>query len=310
MCSKLAVLLCLLSIPAHAAIDVQISVGKDDFKVTIDKKLFTVYHFASAGSQPGPFVRPFFYPVLAADGTPLTDDRAGVDKSHPHHRSIWVAHGSVNGIDHWSFNQKPAAPKQRHLSFERVEHDTVIERLAWDDLEGRPLLQERRTMRFIPYSDGSRAIDLTVALTAAEQEVTLGDTKEAGLCAVRVAKQISDHPTLINSRGAKGEKQVWGKPAEWVDESGMIDGKPFGIAIFDYPSNPRFPTPWHARGYGLVAANEFGLHAFDPKLPAGAGDFKIAKGQTVTFRYRILLHPGDAAAAKVSDRYVEFVHGK
>jgi hypothetical protein len=283
--------------------DVHLAVGNEIVTIEMAGKPFTVYHFAGDA-----LVRPFFDPALASDATPLTDDRFGKEKAHPHHRSIWVAHGSVNGVDHWTFNHKP--PKQRHLSFESVKGDTVIERLVWDDLQGAPLMEERRTMRFISYDDGSRAIDLTVALTAAEKDVTLGDTKEAGLCAVRVAKQISDHPTLINSRGAKGEKEVWGKPAEWADESGTIDGKPYGVAVFDHPSNPRYPTPWHARDYGLVAANEFGLHTFDKNVPAGAGDFKIAKGETATFRYRVLLHAGDATAAKVADKYREFISEK
>src|SRR5438270_9730611 len=163
-------------------------------------------------------------------------------------------------------------------------------------------------MRFVPYTDRSRGIDLTVALTAPQgKDVTLADTKEAGLCAVRVAKQISDHPTLINSTGAEGEKKVWGKPADWADESGMIDGKPYGIAIFDHPSNPRHPTPWHAREYGLVAPNEFGLHAFDKKAnPEHAGDFKIPAGQTASFRYRVVIHEGDAGRAKLGEKYRAF----
>lgn len=289
---------------------VKLTPGDQDVKVEIGGKPFTVYHFA--GEAKPPFVRPFFYPILAADGVEVTSDQVRTNpKEHPHHRSMWVGMGDVNGLDHWSFQQKPAPPKQRHVKFDKVEGDTIVEELVWDDLEGKPLLNERRTIRFVPYADGSRGIDLTVALTAPEgKDVTMADTKEAGLCAVRVAKQISDHPTLINSKGAEGEKQVWGKPADWADESGMIDGKPYGIAIFDAPSNPRHPTPWHAREYGLVAPNEFGLHAFDKNVPAHAGDFKIAGGQTATFRYRAIFHEGDAQRAKLGEKYQAFAEGK
>ena len=33
------------------------------------------------------------------------------------------------------------------------------------------------------------------------------------------------------------------------------------IAILDHPANPGFPTYWHARGYGLFAANPLGQKA-------------------------------------------------
>ncbi len=284
---------------------VKLTPGDTSVQVDIGGKPFTTYRFG-ADEKP-PFVRPFFYPVLAADGVELTSDQIRTDpKEHPHHRSFWVGHGEVNGIDHWSFAQKPAPPKQRHIQFDKLEGDGFVEQLMWDDLQGQPLLNEVRTVRFIPFEDGARGVDITVKLTATSGEVTLADTKEAGLAAVRVSPQISAKPTLINSAGADGEKQVWGKPADWCDESGVIDGKPYGVAIFDHPSNPRHPTTWHSRGYGLIAPNEFGLHEFDKKLPKGAGDLKIQKGESVSFRYRVIIHEGAASDAKLSEKYKDF----
>jgi len=297
------VMLCFIAVVSSAAAetsDVKLTVGANAVQVQIVGQPFTVYHFA--GDAASPLVRPYFYPILATDGTPLTSDQMITNpKEHPHHRSMWVGMGSVNGLDHWSFQQKPAPPHQRHVRFESVAADSLVQDLVWEDLAAKPLLNETRTIGFVAYPDGSRAIDLTIALTAAGQDVTLGDTKEAGLCAIRVASQISKHPTLTNSHGDNGEKKVWGKPADWVDESGTI------VAILDSPTNLRYPTPWHAREYGLLAPNEFGLHVFDPKLPAGAGDVKIANGQTMTFRYRAVFHPGDAEAAKIGEKYGAFV---
>jgi hypothetical protein len=295
---------------------VNISATETSVQVDIGGKPFTTYRFA-ADEKP-PFVRPFFYPVLAADGTEVTSDQLRTNpKEHPHHRSIWVGHGDVNGVDHWSFAQKPAPAKQRHVRFDQIGGDGFVESLVWDDLNGQPLLNELRTARFISYGDGSRAIDLTVKLTAAAAEVNLADTKEAGLCSVRVAKSISDKPTLINSTGAEAHNakeeaaKIWGKPADWCDESGEINGKAYGIAIFDHPSNPRHPTTWHARTYGLVAPNEFGLHEFDKKnVPAHAGDFKIARGDSATFRFRVIVHAGDAKAAGLDEKYKDFVATK
>jgi hypothetical protein len=301
---------------AEDAPAVKLVAGDKTVEIEIGGKPFTTYHFADDVVRP--FVRPFFWPVRAGDGTEVTSDQTqaprdskGKPADHPHHRSMWISHGDVNGVDHWSFDQKPAPAKQRHVKFTKVEGDTMVEQLAWEDLNGNPLLDETRTMRFLAYADGARGVDLTVKLVTANEDVTLGDTKEAGLCAVRLAKQISDHPTLSNSAGAtatnvKEEAQIWGKPADWCDESGTIDGKPYGIAIFDHPSNPGHPAHWHARTYGLMAPNEFGLHDFDKTQPKGTGAMKIGKGESVSFRFRVIIHEGDAKAAQIEQKYVEY----
>jgi len=276
---------------------------KATVRVEIGGKHFTTYYFADGMGRP--YVRPFFYPVLAADGTPLTSDQATAGGDHPHHRSLWVAHGDVNGADHWSLNAKPP-PRQRHIRFVSLAGDTIVQELQWEDKTSEPILRETRTMRFIVYPDGARAIDFKLVFEPLDKPVTFGDTKEAGLCSVRMAKEISKNPAITNSAGATGEKACWGKPAKWCDQSGVIDGKPFGIAILDHPSNPRHPATWHVRAYGLMTANIFGLHDFDPKKPKGAGNLTIEKGKPVTFRYRVVVHAGDAAAAKIDEKWQHF----
>jgi len=87
-----------------------------------------------------------------------------------------------------------------------------------------------------------------------------------------------------------------------------VKDKIVGIAIFDHPQNPRHPTTWHVRDYGLFAANPFGLHDFEKK-PSGAGDLTVPAGKSITFRYRIYLHEGDEVQAKVAERYQEFAKG-
>jgi hypothetical protein len=118
-------------------------------------------------------------------------------------------------------------------------------------------------------------------------------------------KQAKDGPPATGhyrNDSGDGDAAVWGKPAAWVDLSGTLDGKPVGIACFDHPSNLRHPTCWHARDYGLFAANPFGLHDFT-KAPKGAGRFELPEGKSLTFRHRWLLHAGDAEAARVAERY-------
>lgn len=294
----------LMSAPLFArtapAVEVKEEAGR--VVVTVGGQPFTVYHFGDADGRP--FVRPYFYPVRAADGVEVTSDQVLAGGDHPHHRSLWVSHGDVNGADHWSFAQKPE-PKQRHVSFKKIGGDGFVEELEWEKKGGDGvLLRETRAIRFFATDDGQRGIDFTLSFTpAGKDRVTFGDTKEAGLCAVRVKKSISDKPTLTNARGQAGEKQVWGKPAEWCDLSGAIDGKPYGVAVLDHPTNPRHPSTWHAREYGLLAANIFGLHDFDKNAKKGAGDFVIEPGTTVIFRYRVVIHTGDARSAQLDEKF-------
>jgi hypothetical protein len=308
---SMLVMLALSTVAARAA-DVKLTQDATSVKVTVDGKEFTTYHFLAGDDKN--FHRPFAYPVYAADGALITSDQIVTNpKEHPHHRSVWVAHGDVNGVDHWAHK----GHKQRHLGFDKAEGDTLVERLEWEGetADAAPLLNETRTLRFFALDDGTRGIDLTVALTPVKGAVTFGDTKESGIAAVRVNPQIGTDKgakgKLTNSTGATGEKAIWGKPAAWCDESGTIDGKPYGVAIFDSPENPRHPTRWHTREYGLHAANIFGLHDYDPKnTPKGAGDLKLEVGKTLTFKYRILFHQGDAASAKLDQRYREWTQGK
>jgi hypothetical protein len=286
---------------------------------------FTEYRYAKEEGLP--WARPYFYPVRAPDGTEVTSDQARFNpKEHPHHRSLWVAQGAVNGLDHWGFAKAGATqPEQRHVKFDKVEGDTIVEELTWDGPDGKPMLAETRTMRFFadgaaaPYS--GRGIDFTSVYTAVNGPVTFGDTKEAGLVSVRLNKAISDTCVITESTGAKSVKEankakkdpgdentVWGKKADWCDLSGKIDGKDYGVAVFDDPQNPLHPTNWHVRRYGLLAANPFGLHDFDPKNTAkGAGDFKIEPGKPATFKYRVLVHAGDAESVKLAERYASYI---
>jgi hypothetical protein len=112
---------------------------------------------------------------------------------------------------------------------------------------------------------------------------------------------------IVTSEGAR-DGDAWGKRAKWVDYSGPVNGKTAGVAIFDHPKNPRHPTWWHVRTYGLFAANPLGAHHFENK-PVGAGDLKLAAGERVTFRYRFVFHAGNEKAAGIEERYTAYSNG-
>jgi len=283
----------------------------DTVRVLLDGQPFTEYHFRNVS-------RPFLYPLLNADGQHMTrrwpqEDGPGEEHDHPHHRSFWYSHGDVNGVDLWSESDK--AGRTVHQRFVRKESGRDVGVLAtrneWRAKDGTLLGHDERTYRFHRPRGSERTIDFEVTIHASAGDLTLGDTKE-GTFAIRVAesmrvKQPKNQPGaghLVNAQGVL-DGDAWGKRSEWADYSGPVEGKVSGIAILDAPTNPRHPTWWHARDYGLFAANPFGIHDFEKK-EKGAGDLKVPAGGSLTFKYRVILHPGDAKAADVAGRFAEY----
>ena len=155
----------------------------------------------------------------------------------------------------------------------------------------------------------NRIIDCAFTLRANHGPLKIADTKE-GTFAIRVVHAL-DAPSghMVNSNGGVGEKEVWGKKANWVDYYGNVDGEDVGIAIFDNPKNLRHPTTWMSRGYGLFAVNPFGLREFfnNPKLD---GSYTIPSGGSLTLRYRVLIHHGDDKQAGVAEAWQRYAAGK
>src|SRR5262249_49390449 len=144
----------------------------------------------------------------------------------------------------------------------------------------------------------SRTIDCEFSIHANHGPITMGDTKE-GTFAIRVVKALDQPPgKSVNAHGASGEKLIWGKRAEWVDYYGRVEDEDVGIAVFDHPRNLRAPTYWHARAYGLLAANPFGVRQFTRDRHQD-GRYVIGAGQTLALRYRVFIHHGDAVQARV-----------
>jgi hypothetical protein len=192
---------------------------------------------------------------------------------------------------------------------EQGSRASIVLRDEWRDPKDSVVCTDTQKMTFHkPVQVGESeviALDYEITIHASEGDVTFGDTKE-GTMGIRTHPKLQSDKgaTAINSEGVSG-KAVWGKRAKWVDYSGDIDGTTVGMAILDHPSNPRHPTWWHAREYGLVAANPFGVHDFEPKGEKVA-ELVVPRGESVTFRYRFLFHGGDSKAAGVGERWAEW----
>lgn len=277
--------------------------------VTIGNTFFTSLHYGSE------WARPFLLPVVGAYGASMTrrypvDDVEGETKDHHHHKSVWVAWGDVNGTDNWSEQEGHA--RQVHQRFVQVESGPVFGRIVtenhWVSNAGEKVLEEERSYIFYNVPPAERLLDQTVKFHASEGPVTFGDTKEGGIASVRVASSMDAKAdgTIVNSFGGTNEAETWGKRAHWCDYSGPVDGKTVGIAIFDTPSNFRYPTYWHVRNYGLMTANPFGLSHF-MRDKAVDGSHTIEKGASFPFSYRLYFHAGDTATAGVADKFLDYV---
>jgi hypothetical protein len=299
---------------AAAAEGVRITEHPNKLTVEIHGKLFTEYHFGADA----PHV--YFYPLLGPGDVPMTrnwpmKEAAGEERDHPHHRSLWYCHGAVNGVDFWA-----EGAKSGHIVHDKflevksgAEAGVIRSTDRWVAPDGQVPLTDERTFRVYARPDNERLFDFEITLKAGGKEVVLGDTKE-GSMAVRINEamrltrgkgQAAGVGHIVESTGARDD-QTWGKRAEWCDYYAPLEGKVVGIAMFDHPGNPKHPTWWHVRDYGLFAANPFGVHDFERK-PAGTGNLAIAPGQSITFKYRFYLHEGDEKQAKVAERYAEYV---
>ena len=298
----LALAICLTALVR--AQTVSITPDGPDLKIDIDGQLFTRY--ATTGSQ-----RPHMYPVIGANGAALTRTYPIANKEdHPHHSSLWFAHGTVNGIDFWLDGEKSGTIKHTGFSDVKVEGNSgsFVARASWQGPGGGEVLNDERHITITALPEGVRQIDFTITLNAGSQDVTLEDTKE-GCMAIRVVPSMSIKEGtghILTSAGIK-DKKAWGTRADWVSFYGP-DGKaePACITMMDHPLNLRHPTTWHARDYGLFASIPFGLHDFEKSNDKTKGNHTIAKGSSLAQRYRILLQPGKPDKAKLDASYTAF----
>lgn len=278
-------------------------------RVDIGGKLFTEYHYKDVS-------RPYFYPIIGPGGLPMTrnypmrSDVPDEAHDHPHHRSLWYAHGDMNGHDFWSESAK--AGKTVHDKFIKIAsgaNQGIIKstnKLLANN--GSVVCTDERTVT-IHEQNGEPVLDYEITFHASNGDLTFGDTKE-GSMAIRIAETMRlkgkvGHGHIVNSEGVR-DGDTWGKRAKWCDYYGPVQDKILGIAIFDHPENPRHPTWWHVRDYGLFAANPFGIHDFERDSDKTKGNLTVPSGRSVTFRYRVVFHSGDEKQAKIEQRYQEY----
>ena len=296
-----------------AATSISLRRVEDRVRVLVGAELFT--ELRDQG-----LVKPALYPIRGAAGKAVQRDYpfelgANEAKDHPHHTSLWFAHGDVNGHDFWHGAIGRAWVERRGLELD-AERATIHASYVWlVGKERRRLAHELRSIRFAADKDGSRSIDIAIRIVASDETLRFGDTKE-GSMALRVTPSLRlrgkvAKGRILNSGGLRDNK-CWGKRAKWVDYSGPVDGTIVGVACFDHPKNHGHPCRWHARNYGLFAANPWGVRHFVPKAERkrARGGMTLAKGRTIELRYLWLFHPGHGDADALERGYAAFVRSE
>lgn len=258
---------------------------------------FGTYHFEKTAP------RPYIWPLYGPDGVEMTrafpmEDREGEKHDHPHHRSLWTAFDEVNEVNNWHDGEGHGWT--RHQRFIDQYSGPVFggfkAELLWTTPKDEPFMSEIRSIRVYNIDGEMRLFDYSINWYPINKEVTFGDTKEAGVIAFRVATSMDGERggVITNSEGGRGEKECWGKRADWCDYTGGINGEKYGITIFRHPQNHNGPPRWHVRDYGLFATNPFSVAAFEggEKQPFVLQEDELGVG--ARFSYRVLLHKGEA----------------
>ncbi len=311
------------------AVDVQPDESKNRVDVKMGGELFTAYIF------PNEIKKPVLWPIVSPGGNELTrnfplKNKAGERVDHPHHVGVWFNYGDVNGLDFWNNSEAIAVDKRdkygtiRHKEILKAEggqgKGVLVTTSEWQDSNGNILLEEKTRFTFTA-KDNVRIIDRESTLKAVNGPVTFTDNKE-GMFAIRVTRELElpvnkalelsdshgkvtkvaspDNSNVtgdyLSSEGVTGEK-VWGTRADWMKLSGTINGEKTAIVIYDHKDNVGYPTYWHARTYGLFAANTLGQKIFsdgEKEL-----NFSLKQGESTTFRYRLAVFSGDPSVETV-----------
>ena len=279
---------------------------EDAIDVTIDGRAFTTFRHGK--NQ----FRSYLFPVLGPKGRPITrGETSEISADHVHHRSLYVAYGEVNDVDVWGEGENSGRVVQQ--SFTQRSGGVVVGRIYtrndWMNREGKKLMSDRQNFRIYRTPDTGAIIDLDLTFIASEGDVHFGDTKEGGIISVRVnpSMNASDGGKIENAYGGLNESETWGKRAQWCDYSGVVEGTHVGIAVFDHTTNPRYPTYWHVRNYGLMTTNIFGAGTFEGDRSKD-GSYTLKRGEEMNFCFRVYIHAGDAPEGKVGQKYHDFIN--
>jgi len=294
--------------------------NENKIDVFIGKKLFTSFFY------PDTLEKPVLYPIYASNGTMVTrgfplHPLPGEPTDHPHHVGLWFNFENVNGLDFW--NNSYAIPADKKNLYGWIKTDRIIDTSGgdkgaltyhanWVNQKNEVQLEETTTFEFSG-SPHWRMIDRSTTLKA-DTGILFADAKD-GMLGLRVAHELqipsladqkftddkgnvtvvrkstdsTANGNYLTSEGKQGD-DAWSTRAVWCKMYGKMGSDSVSIVIIDHPGNPNYPTFWHARGYGLFAANPLGEKIFTNGK--SEKNLRLKKGESVRFYYRIVIHDG------------------
>jgi hypothetical protein len=254
----------------------------------------------------------YFSPVALPGGADLTWLSP---KDHPYHFALFFCWKYLNGVNYW----ESVPDGLTRWANVKVDMRPDFSALITMDLLYRPqkavkdVLTERRAIRIAaPAADGSYFMDWRLDFRAANEPVVLDRTPPdsapdgnprggyAGL-SLRLARELTDPGVAATGDVGALAKNRYGFEASATDFNGEIGGSVAGIAFFDHPANPRFPTRWYAivdRSVPFWFLNA-SLLQLEP--------YTLGAGQHLVLRYRVFVHPGRWDTARLRDEQARFV---
>ena len=287
---------------------VQFIQKENQIDIMVNGKFFTSYLYKPE------LTKPILWPVKTPAGFEVTrgypfKEVEGESHDHPHHTGVFFTYDKVNNDGFWNNTKTP--PQIKHIKILEMtdgkEQGTLSVLLHWVGVSGKTLLEEKRTMIFTP-KENEVDVDFTMTLTAKDTAVVFHDTKE-GMFAIRVAHWLREKGgtgRYLNSRGAETAQKVWGRRAEWVRLQGEKDGQKVGIAIFNHPTSTNFPTYWHARNYGLFAANPLGQSVFQKTVgeeEVQPLNLTLQQGESALFKFLMVFYDGPRSKEQLDQIY-------
>ncbi|MDA0204760.1 MAG: PmoA family protein [Acidobacteria bacterium] len=275
-------------------------------EVAVDGRPFTAFHYEEKWDKP------FLYPLTTASGTVISrgypiEPRAGETADHAWHRGIWYGHGDINGQDFWREKGREVTSILVPQAKPAVSGDALSVELAMQTPTDGTIGSIEKSFTFSG-ARNLRVIDATIRIRADEGvALRFGDTDDGGF-GIRLSDAFREDNggVTANAEGLETSENIWGKASRWTNYSAEVGGKAVGVAIFDHPSNLRYPTTWHARGYSLNAANPFATRSFTGD-PSADGSHTIPEGESLTFRYRVVIHEGFPGEVNVEELYRDYV---
>jgi hypothetical protein len=258
--------------------------------VSAGGSFFTSYRFSEEEKYP------FFFPVNGPSGASVTSMRNG---RYPHHSSLFFGCDKVNGGNYWQAGLGRGRIVSEGAVIARASGPEIVitDVCNWERPGAESPIRDTRRIVISAPATTLRQIDFEIVLEPL-MEVTIEKTNHS-LFSVRMDPDLAPIAggTMVNAAGETSEKGTFGQLSPWMACYGRRGaGEMEGLAIFQHPDNTWAAAPWFTRDYGLMSPTPL-------YWPAEGSVMKLAKGEKVILRYRVLVFSGDPGEVDLAERF-------